>query len=193
MDGVIEYEYTESNREAVTETVHADAAVTAATTSAPMPSRASSPTPLPVPEETEDMVEEEEGVYEDEDDDDEAEVIYEAVPEAVAEDLDILATFRQDAETVYARFKENHMDYFLAGALLVTHFPILGWILTSYAFSIPTFIAIQNLKWVDNKEVSLLHVMTVIGFTTASQTYAIYCLTRAMSLTDASINSHLLV
>jgi len=188
MDGVIEYEYTESNREGVT----ASAPAAPSAPSAPAPSRSSSPVPLPVPEteetiheETENVVEEEEGIYESE----EAEVIYEA--DLPIRDPDILSSFRQDAETVYARLQENHMEYFLAGALLVTHFPVFGWILTSYAFSLPTFIAIQNLKWVDNKEVNLLHVMTVIGFTTASQTYAIYCLTRAMSLTDASINSHL--
>jgi hypothetical protein len=191
MDGVIEYEYTESNREGAT----------AAVPSAPAPSVAHSATPSPVPlpvpeteetvhEETENVVEEEEGIYED---DEEAEVIYEAVPEDVPEDLDILATFCQDAETVYTRFKENHMDYFLAGTLLVTHFPILGWLLTSYAFTVPTLVAVQSLKWIDNKEVNILHVMTIIAFTTASQTYAIYCVTRAMSLTDASINSHLLV
>jgi hypothetical protein len=34
--------------------------------------------------------------------------------------------------------------------------------------------------------------MTIIAFTTASQTYAIYCVTRAMSLTDASTVEYLI-
>jgi len=188
MDGVIEYEYTESIREENAPVVPA-----------------SSPVPLPVPEEMKenegqeddveeedqhDHVEEEDGIYEGDEEEPEVEPYVETYAEP--EDLDMLACFRSDLDAVCLRLQENHMDYFLAGAVLVNHFPVLGWLLTTYIFSIPTFVAVQNLKWINNKEINLLHLMTILGLTIGTETYAMYCLTRAINLT-ADINSHLLV
>jgi len=137
-----------------------------------------------------DHVEEEDGVYEEDDAEPEVEPYVETYAEP--EDLDMLACFRSDLDAVCLRLQENHMDYFLAGAVLVNHFPILGWLLTTYIFSIPTFVAVQNLKWINNKEINVLHLMTILGLTIGTETYAMYCLTRVLNLT-ADINSHLLV
>jgi hypothetical protein len=187
MDGVIEYEYTESTREEHAPVVPA-----------------SSPAPLPVPDAEENEgqeddveeegrhhgVDEEDGVYEGDEEEPEVEPYVETY--LGLQDLDMLACFRSDLDAVCLRLQDNHMDYFLAGAVLVNHFPVLGWLLTTYIFSIPTFVAVQNLKWINNKEINLLHLMTILGLTIGTETYAIYCLTRVINLT-ADINSHLLV
>ena len=95
----------------------------------------------------------------------------EYVPEAPK--LDILVAFREELLSHVEKAQANHLEYFIAGLLLATHFPALAWLFLAGVSSIPTVTVLLHPEWfMSNPRENWMHQSLIIGVCVTSEVCA---------------------
>jgi hypothetical protein len=84
-------------------------------------------------------------------------------------------------EAIIQLMQSYHLEYFLAGIFVATHLPIVGWIILTAIFTVPSLTLFQHPEWLlklryEPNEYAVLFAMMIFS----SQVYAIGCLSRAL-------------
>jgi len=96
------------------------------------------------------------------------EVETEYVPEEPK--LDIVVAFREELLSHLEKAQANHVEYFIAGLLLATHFPALAWLFLAGVSSIPTVTVLLHPEWfMANPRENWMHQSLIIGVCVTSE------------------------
>lgn len=102
---------------------------------------------------------------------DETEVETEYVPEEPK--FDILVAFRAELLSHVEKAQANHLEYFIAGILLATHFPSLAWLFLASVSSIPTVTVLLHPEWfIANHQENWMYQSLIIGVCVTSEVCA---------------------
>jgi hypothetical protein len=102
---------------------------------------------------------------------DETELETEYVPEPPK--LDIVTAFREELLSHVEKAQANHLEYFIAGLLLATHFPTLAWLFLAGVSSIPTVTVLLHPEWLmANPRENWMHQSLIIGVCVTSEVCA---------------------
>jgi len=94
---------------------------------------------------------------------------------------DIFDEMNSNAVAVYKKANEHKIDYFLYGVFAGTHLPSVAWLSLAYVFALPTLLFLQNPQWLSKlRENHFAALPIAIGIMAASDTYALYCITRSV-------------
>jgi hypothetical protein len=92
----------------------------------------------------------------------------EYVPEAPK--LDMITAFREELLSHVEKAQANHLEYFIAGLLLATHFPAVAWLFLAGVSSIPTVIVLLHPEWLmANPQENWMHQSLIIGVCVTSE------------------------
>jgi hypothetical protein len=95
----------------------------------------------------------------------------EYVPEAPK--LDMITAFREELLSHVEKAQANHLEYFIAGLLLATHFPALAWLFLAGVSSIPTVTVLLHPEWLmANPRENWMHQSLIIGVCVTSEVCA---------------------
>jgi hypothetical protein len=84
--------------------------------------------------------------------------------------LDIVVAFRQELLSHVEKAQANHLEYFIAGLLLATHFPAVAWLFLAGVSSIPTVTVLLHPEWLmANPQENWMHQSLIIGVCVTSE------------------------
>lgn len=87
--------------------------------------------------------------------------------------LDILTAFRAELLSHLENAQANHLEYFIAGIFLATHFPSLAWLFLASVSSIPTVTVLLHPEWLmANHKENWMHQSLIIGVCVTSEVCA---------------------